>query len=164
MSYHAKRTITSIIASLIILVSYCLSVYNDYSAGLLPENDIQYWAQKMLVFIGIGIVVTIILHILFHIGLSINIAIRDQDKDDKAITRKIELEMVEDEMNKLIELKSLRVGYIFAGAGFVISLGLLAFGLSIVIALNLLFLSFYLGSFAEALTTLFFNFRGVRNA
>lgn len=164
MSYHAKKTITSIISSFIILVSYGVSVYNEYSAGLLSENDAQYWAQKMLIFIGIGIVVTIVLHIIFHIFLSISISIQNRDIDDKTINHKLELEMVEDEMNKLIELKSLRVGYIVTGIGFIIYLGSLAYGISLFLGLNLLFLSFFLGSLAEGITTLFFYFRGLRNA
>lgn len=163
MSYQTKKTITSLVASIIILVSYCLNIYNHYKAGNIIENDLQFWAKQMVITIVIGVIVTIVLYIVFHIYLSISLAIKTEIKDDKEINRKLELEMVEDEMVKLIELKSLRVGYIIVSVGFVSSLVYLAFGGSIVIALNAMFISFYIGSFSEGLTNIFFNFKGVRN-
>ena len=164
MSYQAKKTITSLIASLIIFISYCLSVLNDVSAAIIMDNDYVYWARKMLLFILIGILINIVLHIVFHIYLSINLSVKQGTKDNKEINRKLELEMVEDEMDKLIELKSLRVGYIVVSIGFISALAYLAFGSSLVIGLNIMYLSFYIGSFVEGLTNLFFYFRGIRNA
>lgn len=163
MTYQTKKTITSLVASLIILVSYCLSIYNHYKAGNIIENDLQFWAKQMVTYIVIGVIVTIVLHIVFHIYLSINIAIKEEIKDDKAINRKLEFEMVEDEMDKLIELKSMRVGYIVVSIGFVTSLVYLAFGGNIVLVLNIMYLSFFVGSLSEGISNLFFYFKGIRN-
>ncbi len=163
MTYQTKKTITSLVASLIILVSYCLSIYNHYKAGNIIENDLQYWAKQMVTYIVVGVIVTIVLHIVFHIYLSINLAIKEQSKDDKEINRKLELEMIEDEMDKLIELKSMRVGYIVVSVGFVSSLVYLAFGGNIVVVLNIMYLSFFVGSLSEGLSNLYFYFKGVRN-
>ena len=164
MTYQTKKTMVSLLASIAILISYCISVYNDISKGLTLENDATFWAKKMLIFIAIGIAINIISFIVFHILLSVNLSVKDSMKDSKEINRKLELEMVEDEMDKLIELKSLRVGYIIASTGFILGLILLAFNTSISIVLNMLFLSFFIGAIAEGLTNLFFYFRGVRNA
>jgi D-arabinose 1-dehydrogenase-like Zn-dependent alcohol dehydrogenase len=75
----------------------------------------------MLLFIVIGIVANIVIQIVFRILLSISIAIREQyvngESDDKLIEKEIAAEMVEDEMDKLVELKSLRVGFVIAGIG-----------------------------------------------
>lgn len=117
----------------------------------------------MLVHIGIGVILTIILHILFHIFLSVGIAIHERDKGDKAIEKSIENEMVEDEMTKLIDLKSLQVGYGIAGVGFVTGLIYLAIGDSAILAINIMFLAFFFGSLVEGLVTIYFNFRGVHN-
>lgn len=160
MTYQTKKTIVSLLASIAILISYCISVYNDISKGLTLENDATFWAKKMLIFIAIGIAINIISFIVFHILLSVNLSV----KDSKEINRKLELEMVEDEMDKLIELKSLRVGYIIASTGFILGLILLAFNTSIAIVLNILFLSFFIGAIAEGISNLFFYFRGIRNA
>lgn len=160
MTYQTKKTIVSLLASIAILISYCISVYNDISKGLTLENDATFWAKKMLIFIAIGVAINIISFIVFHILLSVNLSV----KDSKEINRKLELEMVEDEMDKLIELKSLRVGYIFASTGFILGLIFLAFNTSIAIVLNILFLSFFIGAIAEGISNLFFYFRGIRNA
>ena len=164
MTYQTKKTMVSLLASIAILISYCISVYNDISKGLTLENDATFWAKKMLIFIAIGVAINIISFIVFHILLSVNLTVKDSMKDSKEIIRKLELEMVEDEMDKLIELKSLRVGYFIANAGFILGLILLAFNTSIAIVLNILFLSFFVGAIAEGISNLFFYFRGIRNA
>lgn len=164
MTYQTKKTLVSLMASLILLISYCISVYNDFSKALILENDASFWARKMLLFIGIGIVINIISFIVFHILLSVNLTVKDSTKDSKEINRKLELEMVEDEMDKLIELKSLRVGYIIASIGFILGLILLALNASLAIVLNTLFLSFFVGAIAEGISNLFYYFRGIRNA
>lgn len=164
MTYQTKKTLVSLMASLILLISYCISVYNDLSKALILENDASFWARKMLLFIGIGIVINIISFIVFHILLSVNLTVKDSTKDSKEINRKLELEMVEDEMDKLIELKSLRVGYIIASTGFILGLILLALNASLAIVLNTLFLSFFVGAIAEGISNLFYYFRGIRNA
>ena len=77
MPYQVKKTLISLITSLIIFVSY--------TTQILPQIGIQtepkYWATVMLVYIGIGVVVMIILHIAFHIFLSVSIAIKERNKD-----------------------------------------------------------------------------------
>lgn len=164
MTYQTKKTIVSLLASIAILISYCISVYNDISKGLTLESDTTFWAKKMLIFIAIGVAINIISFIVFHILLSVNLSVKDSMKDSKKIIRKLELEMIEDEMDKLIELKSLRVGYFIASTGFILGLILLAFNTSIAIVLNILFLSFFVGAIAEGISNLFFYFRGIRNA
>lgn len=164
MTYQTKKTLVSLLASVAILISYCISVYNDLSKGLVLEHDASFWAKKMLLFIAIGIVINIISIIVFHILLSVNVSVKDSTKDSNEIHRKLELEMVEDEMDTLIELKSLRVGYIVASMGFIFGLILLAFNMSIAMVLNTIFLSFFMGGIAEGITHLFFYLRGVRNA
>lgn len=164
MTYQTKKTIVSLLASIAILISYFISVYNDISKGLTLENDATFWAKKMLIFIAIGVAINMISFIVFHILLSVNLSVKDSMTDSKEINRKLELEMVEDEMDKLIELKSLRVGYIIASTGFILGLILLAFNTSIAIVLNILFLSFFIGAIAEGISNLFFYFRGIRNA
>ncbi len=163
MSYQTKKTIISLVASLVILTSYCISVYNHYKVENIISNDLQYWAKLMVTYIGIGVAVSIVLQIMFHIYLSIYLSIKDNINDNKAINHKLELEMVEDEMDKLIGLKAMRIGYIIVSVGFVSSLIYLTFGTSIVIVLNIMYLSFFIGSMSEGLSNLFFYYRGVHN-
>jgi hypothetical protein len=165
MSYQVKRTITNILTGLIVLTAYCIYAFGRYQSGILAPEDLKSWAQIMLIFIGIGIIAAIVIQIVFHILLSIGIAIKENIKngscDDQEIEKTIKLEMIEDEMDKLIELKSLRVGFIVAGVGFIASLIVLLLNYPAMVMLNLLFISFSLGSILEGFTQLYYYKRGI---
>jgi len=165
MSYQEKKTIVSIVSGALILAAYFFYTSSRYQSGAVAPGDWKFWASAMLIFIGIGIVVSIVIQIIFHILLSISIAvqkkIQDENVEDKAIDKSIKAEMVEDEMDKLIELKSLRVGLFLAGIGFVASLVSLVLGYSPAVMLNILFVSFSGGSLLEGFTQLYYYRRGL---
>jgi hypothetical protein len=167
MSYQEKRTIVTIITGLFILSAYFIYTYTKFQSGVVIEGDLKFWATAMLLFIGIGVVATIIIQIIFHILLSIAIAmqakLKDENCDDKEIEKTIELEMVSDEMDKLIELKSNMVGFGVAGAGFVLALIALVLNYSPVVMLNVMFASFYFGSLLEGITQLYFYRKGINH-
>ena len=163
MSYQSKKTITSMVTGVIILAAYCIYAFGKYYSEAPIENNMKFWAFTMLAFIGIGVAAQIVLQILFHIALSIGIAVKEREYSEQEINRKIEATVIEDEMDKLIELKSLRIGFVFAGAGFVGALIVLALGLPTFIALNIMYLSFMAGSLMEGLASLYFYGKGVRN-
>jgi len=163
MSYQNKRTITSMITGAFVLAAYCIYAYGKFQAGGVAPDDWKFWAVTMLIFIGVGIVASIIIQIIFHIIMSIAIAIQERNCDDKEINRIIEASMVEDEMDKLIGLKSSRVGFIFAGIGFVAGLAALIMNYSPAVMLNILFLSFNIGSLFEGFASLQYYRKGVRN-
>lgn len=165
MSYQEKRTVASIFTGVVVLAAYCIYVFGNSRPEVTATGNLKFWASTMLVFIGIGIGATIIVQILFHIGLSISIAIKktvlEGIKDDKEIEKTIKLEMVEDEMHKMVELKSTRVGFAIAGAGFIAALITLVMGVAQFVMLNILFFSFSAGSLVEGLAQLYLYRRGV---
>lgn len=165
MSYQEKRTIVSIVSGGLVLAAYCLYAFGQYSSGAVAPGDLKFWAGTMLIFIGVGIVASIVIQIIFHILISISITvskkIRDEAIDEKAIEKSIEAEMVEDEMDKLINLKSNRFGFFFAGMGFVAGLIALALDASPVVMLNIVFISFSVGSLLEGFTQLYYYRKGV---
>ncbi|NPV78351.1 MAG: hypothetical protein HPY59_18500 [Anaerolineae bacterium] len=167
MSYQEKKTIVSIVSGALLLVAYCIYAFGRYNSGAIAQGDLKHWAGIMLIFIGIGIVLTIVIQIVFHILLSISIAIKkkiqDESLDDKEIEKSIQSEMVEDEMDRLINLKSTQIGFIFAGIGFVTALVSLVLGYSPVVMLNILFISFSAGSVLEGFTHLYFYRRGIQH-
>ncbi len=164
MSYQEKRTWASIVSGALLLTAYCLYAFNPARLSALPPGDLRPWAVTMLIFIAIGIVATIVIQIVFHILLSISLAVKskieNQDSDDKEIERAIKGEMVEDERDRLIELKSSRIGFAVAGIGFVSALLWLVFSNSPVVMLNILYLSFAAGSLLEGLGQVFYYRRG----
>jgi hypothetical protein len=167
MSYQEKRTIVSIITGAVILSAYCIYAFLRYTSGDVASDDLASWAGIMLIFIGIGIVAAIIIQIVFHILLSIGIAIRekvqDLSNDDADIDRAIKAEMVEDEMDKLIELKSMRFGFVVCGIGFIAGLVLLVLHYPPALMLNALFISFSIGALLEGAAQLFYYRTGIHN-
>ena len=165
MSYQEKRTITSMITMALVLGAYCIYAFGKYQAGAVVADDLKFWATTMLIFIGIGIVAGIVIQIVFHILISIGIAVKakvmDVNKDDKEIERSIEAEMVEDERDKLIDQKSMMVGFAIAGFGFVSGLVSLVLNYSPMVMLNIMFISFSAGSILEGFVQLYFYRRGI---
>ncbi len=168
MSYKEKRIIVLTITGLFILIAYCIYAYGKYNSGTIAVDDIRFWAGTILIFIGIGIVSAIIIQIIFHILLSVAIAMQQTSRnagcDDKKIGKTIEAEMVMDEMDRLIELKAMRIGFITAGTGFVAALVSIVLGFSPVIMINIMFISICVGSLFEGFTQLYFYRRGVKSA
>lgn len=165
MSYQERRTIVSLISGISVVAAYCLHTFSRYQSGLVDPNDLKFWAGSMLIFIGIGVVASIVIQIVFHILMSIGIAVKkkieNEQCDDKEIEKTIGAEMVEDEMDKLIELKSMQVGFVVAGIGFVAALVSIVAGYSAVLMLNILFLSFSGGAIIEGFAQLYFYRKGV---
>jgi len=165
MSYQEKRTFFSIVTGILILVAYCIYVVQKYQVGNLIAEDVKFWAGVILVFIGIGIVVNIIGQIVFHILLAIQIAIKEKiennDTSDQAIEKSINNEMITDEMDDLIELKAMRLGFVISGIGFATGLFLLVFDYSVVMMLHVVFIAFSLGSICEGFLQLYYYRKGI---
>lgn len=171
MSYQERRTVVSLICGIAIIAAYCIYAFGRYRAGLVAEGDLKFWAGAILTFVGIGIVASIVIQIIFHILMSIGIGvrmgaqmkIRDEQIDDQKIEKSIRAEMVEDEMDRLIELKSLRVGFAIAGIGFIAGLIALLLGSSAAVMLNIFFLSAAGGAVLEGVVQLYYYRRGLVN-
>lgn len=165
MSYQEKRTITSMITGAIVLVAYCIEAFGLYQSGLVAASDLKLWAMTMLKYFGISVIAAIVIQIVFHIVFSVSIAVNETIREGKAaekeIGKKIEREMVEDERDKLIGLKSSMLGFILAGIGFVSGLITLALGSSPVLMLNILFLAFSAGTLVEGFAQIYFYRKGV---
>jgi len=167
MSYHEKKTIASMISGILVLIAYAVYAVGKYRAGAAAPDDLTFWATAMLIFIGIGVAATIVIQILFHIVFSISYAVRESvetgEYDGKQVERTIKAQMVEDEMDKLIELKSMRVSFAIAGTGFLAGLVSLVIGWSPALMLNILFITFSLGSLVEGFAQLHYYRSGIRH-
>ena len=163
MSYQEKKTIVSLVTGVLILAAYCIYAFNKMTA----LDNLKFWASTMLIFIGIGVVALIVILIVFQILLSITMAVKEEmqnrEYDDKKIEKALELDMVEDEMDKLIGLKAMRISFAVVGIGFIAALVSLVLNYSPAVMLNIMFISFGIGSMVEGITQLYFYRRGVRN-
>lgn len=161
MSYQEKKTLASIATGVLVVAAYCVYALGKIQSQAAVLDNLQFWGTTMLIFIGIGIAAAIVVQIIYHILLSISIAVKEGT--DKGVEKKMKGEMVEDEMDKLIELKSMRLGFAICGAGFIAALISLALNYPAGVMLNILFLSFSLGSLAEGAMSLYYYRAGVKN-
>jgi hypothetical protein len=166
MSYQEKRSITSILTGLLVLAAYCFYAFGKYNTGAVAPDDLKFWASTMLIFIAIGVGVSIIIQIVFHILLSISFAIErsienEQQCDEKEIEKMIKWEMVEDERDKLIELKTMKIGFIIAGAGFVGALVSLVLNYPPLVMLNIIYICFSIGGLCEGVGQIYYYRKGV---
>lgn len=156
MYYQQKRTIVTLVVAAALLAAFIVYVVGKLSAGAATPDDAKFFAVTILTFIGISTVATIVLQIVFHIFLSVSVAVREREKDSKAIETAINAEMVEDERDKLIELKSTRISFLISVVGFVAGLILLAFGVSVGLMLCVLYGAFSLGTIGDSAAKLIY--------
>ena len=109
MFFQEKRNIVSIISTILITAVYYLYVYYNYIIED-PEiiNNVKFWATVIIVMIPVQIIFKIIIHIIFTI---VNKIATNEDEPPFS-----------DELDKLIELKSLRNAFIVFMAGFALSM------------------------------------------
>jgi len=144
----AKQALISMIGSLVILAIYSFYIYHNYIVEQ-PEllNDLQFWGTAFLILIPISIVAQIIIHIIFAIV-------------NRVITKE-KMEMLEDEMDKLIELKAARVSHWTFVLGYMAAMGAIAFGAELYVMFLLLIGFGFLSGTFEALAKIYFYRRGV---
>jgi len=160
MSLSSKKTLASIGGGVVLYAAYIVYALSQRA----PEPDnLKSWATSMLIFIGIGVALTIVIQILFHITAAIGIAVHERDCKEKEIDRIIKSSLVEDERDKLISLKSAHVGYIAAGMGFVAALAALALGFPALYALHILFGACGAASLIEGILSIIYYEKGIRN-
>ncbi|MCF7924872.1 MAG: hypothetical protein K9L64_07210 [Candidatus Izimaplasma sp.] len=171
MNFHEKKTIVTSIVGLLISLSYLLYAIIKYNEGSAESLTLKFWAARILIFIGIGVVAIVIAIIFLHIFYSIYLAIKLKQENEalsdkeieEQISQMIKTDSIEDEMAKLIELKAMRIGFAFAGIGFVLSLIAVLLNYSPIIMVNILFLSFSIGSALEGFVQLYYYRRGVNH-
>jgi hypothetical protein len=163
MYYQEKRSIISIATVLFLIAAYGVYALSKFRAGAIGTENAKSWAIAMLVFVGIGVLAAILVQIVFHFLLAVSIAARERGGDDGEIEASLEATIAEDEMDRLVDLKSSRAGYACAALGFLAALGAAALGSSSVVILNILFLAFCVGALVDDLAKLRLYRKGVRN-
>ncbi|HAF30418.1 MAG TPA: hypothetical protein DCG75_15355 [Bacteroidales bacterium] len=142
------RILVSLISTILIFGLYAMYVYTNYIAEN-PEilNDLKFWGKTFFIFIPIMIVAQIVIHIIFAI---INKIITNED-----------IPSLTDEMDKLIELKSLKISRWVNSGIFFMAMGSLLLGMQIWVMLILMVTSCFLSTIAEAIAQIYFYKKGI---
>ncbi len=148
MSYHEKRSILNLLTAIVVSVSFALYMWPSYpSGGAYAPELFQFWGRFFIGLVLVRIVVQILIHILFAIV--------------NAIAAREEVPAIEDERDKLIELKgNLRSMYIFM-LGFILAMLALAFNQPPLVMFLTLFGAGFVAEIVGELSTFYFYRRGV---
>ncbi len=147
MSYKERKSIINIFTSIIFNIAYVAIVYNKYVANN-PERleDLRFWGLVVVMLVPIGIVVRIVEEIIHAIIHSI-------------ITQE-EAPVDDDEMDKLIDLKSTRLSYVIFSCGFIAAMLALVFGYQIHVMFIMLLVSGVIAEVVEGIAKLTYYRRG----
>jgi hypothetical protein len=143
-----KRILISLISSVLIMGFYACYVYSRYIAGN-PEilNDFSFWGKSFLILIPVAIVTQIIIHILFAIFHKITTG---EDPD-----------AIDDERDKLIELKSIKISHYLFITGFALAMGSLTLRMQPWVMFVVLIASGFISSIVSEIARLYFYRKGV---
>jgi len=147
MNTKEKQIIVSLITSIVILGIYSIYVNNRYISGN-PEilNDFKFWGKSFLIFIPVAIAAQIVIHILFAIA-------------NKIVTNE-NIDLIEDERDKMIELKSIRISHWIFTFGFLMSMGSQAIGMQPWIMFVTLILSGFFSSVISEIAKIIYYRKG----
>ena len=149
MSFQEIRAITTSFTTVLILVLYYLIILNNYNHQFYIDNvDFSFWGTVILMLIPVLVIAQIVIHILLHIVL----AILTRGKEDLSL---------EDERDKLIELKATRNFYHAFMAGFFFGIGILAFGFSPILMFNIFLLTILIAAIVEGISQFIYYRKGI---
>ena len=148
MDVKEKRILISLIGSVLTLGFYAWYVYSRYIAGN-PDilNDFRFWGKSFLILVPVAIVLQIVIQIIFAIYVH-------------AISRE-EIDPIEDERDKLIELKAIKISHYLFIIGFMLAMGSLAWGSQPWVMFVLLISSGFIATVVTEIVRLYYYRRGV---
>ena len=136
MSHQEKNITASLVTFTLILFYYLIRILNMIQAeGLVSTKLFRLWG----IIIVLGIIGTIITTIFTHIIAAIMQAIQTGEEDPK-------IEDIEDERDKLIDLKGTRIAYVASSFGVFLSMLAFVFGQPALVMFSLLI---FFGLFAQ---------------
>ncbi len=149
MTYQEKKSIISLISTILIFFgSYCLYMYPRYPDGS-PElsETFHYWGSFVLVLMLVSIVAHIIISIIFNIFLRMATGEKEP--------------AFEDELDKLIGLKSNRNSFAVFILGFLLAMGSLVIDKPSQVMFLILILSGFIADVTGSITKLYHYRKGV---
>ena len=148
MSYQERNHMSSIFSSLVFILIYGMYIFQQYQSGIIDRIDsFSYWAYIVIIILGVKIGFNIVVQIFFKIIHSL-------------ITKENHPSVV-DELDNLIELKSLKNAFITFMVGFLLAMLSAANGMPMYVMFNLLILSFFAAEIVGPYTQVYYYRKGV---
>lgn len=148
MSYQEKKIYVSLFSSILIFTLYTLYAIQHAEAGSITSaSDFSFWGSFILVLLPVSIVAKILIHIGFVIFNKIA-----TNEDEPSI---------EDEFDKIIELKADRISLYVFSLGFIVSMVPLVTELPTYLTFLALIVSGFLSDLLGRIAQLYFYRKGV---
>lgn len=148
MTYQEKKNVVNILSSLVITGAYFWYIIETHhESGMSTDELLKFWAKSLLVLIPVRIVSTIAIHILFAIG--------------HKIATNEDMPSIEDERDKLIELKSTRISHYVFSAGFMLAMVAMAMDFSVNTMFVLLICGGLFSELFENTAQMYFHRKGI---
>lgn len=148
MSYQEKKSIVSLISTLLIFGFYCMYVFQKHPVGSLDQADtFRYWGSFILILIPVTIAAKIIISIVFNII-------------HRIATNEAEPSFA-DELDKLIELKATRNSHYVFTFGFLLAMGSLVMDMQPTVMFIILIGSGLVSEIVGVITQLYHHRKGV---
>jgi hypothetical protein len=148
MDQKERQVLVTLIATIFILGLYSLYVYNKY---IVPDNEIinsfKFWGRSFIILVPVAIVAQILIHILFAIM-------------NKIITNE-DIPTIDDERDKLIELKTIRISHWIFTLGFLLAMGSQAIDMEPWVMFMTLLCSGFLSGIVSEAAKLYYYRKGV---
>lgn len=148
MTYQEKKSIVSIVSTVIIFVSFSFWMYPQYPIGGVLENQfLHFWGRFVLLLTLVSIIAHIIISIIFNIIFS--------------VTTKEKQPSFEDELDKLIALKANRNSFFIFILGFLSSMTALVISQPLQVMFIILIISGFLADVTGSVTKFYHYRKGV---
>jgi hypothetical protein len=149
MDIKEKRILVSLLSSVLVILFYAWYVYSRYIADN-PAilNDFKFWGTSFIILIPVAIGIQIIIQIIFAIITHI-------------LNKGEEIDPIDDERDKLIELKAIKVSHYLFILGFVLAMGALAMGMQPWVMFVVLISSGFTASMVNEILRLYYYRKGV---
>ncbi len=148
MDLKEKRILVSLISSVLIMAIYFMYVYYKYIAGNPGVlSDLRFLGKSFMIMVPVAIGAQIIIQIVFAMVYKI---VGNEDIDP-----------IDDERDKLIELKAIKISHYIFIMGFMLAMGCLAFGLKPWVMIVVLIASGFVASVVNEILRLWYYRKGV---
>jgi hypothetical protein len=147
MSYQEKKNYVNLFSTSLIFGFYCLYVFQTHQESIDSTDSFSFWGSVILILIPVSIVAKIIVSIVFNI---IN-RIATNEKEPS----------FSDELDKLIELKAIRISHYVFVAGFLLAMGSLVIDMPPSVMFITLIFSGFASEVVGGITQLYLYRRGV---
>lgn len=147
MTYQEKKSIVTLISTILIFAIYCLYMYPRYpEQGAELTEVLRYWGSFVLILMLVSIIAHIIISIVFNIVYRMTTGEKEPG--------------FADELDRMIELRAHRISFLLFILGFLCAMGSLVMEKPLYVMFDLLIAAGFLADVSSSVTKLYHYRRG----